>query len=43
MKNTPTKMKNLLGINSIVCEAENQISNLDYEEAKNTQSEQQNS
>ena len=32
---------NLQGINSTVDEAENQISNLEYKEAKNTQSEQQ--
>ena len=32
---------NLQGINSRVDEAENQISDLEYKEAKNTQSEQQ--
>ena len=37
-----TKMKvNLQGINCRVGEAENQISDLEYKEAKNTQSEQQ--
>ena len=42
MKNILTKMKNnLQGLNSRVDEAKNQISNLKYMEAKNTQSEQQ--
>ena len=42
MKDTLTEMKNpLQGINSTVDEAENQISNLEYKAAKNTQSEQQ--
>ena len=42
MKDTLTEMKNnLQGINSRVYEAKNQISNLEYKEAKNTQSEQQ--
>ena len=37
MRGTPTEMKNTLqGINSTVEEAKNQISNLDYKEAKNT-------
>ena len=38
MMNTLTQMKNnLQGINSRVDEAENEISNLEYKEAKNTQ------
>ena len=42
MKDTLIEIKNnLQGINSRVDEAENQISNLKYMEAKNTQSEQQ--
>ena len=42
MKDTLTEMKNnLQGINSKVDEAENQISDLECKEAKNTQSEQQ--
>ena len=42
MKATLTEMKNnLQGINSKVDEAENQISDLECKEAKNTQSEQQ--
>ena len=42
MKDTLTEIKNnLQGINSRVHDAENQISNLEYKEAKNTQSEQQ--
>ena len=42
IKATLTEMKNnLQGINSRVYEAKNQISNLEYKEAKNTQSEQQ--
>ena len=42
LKDTPTKMKNnLQGINSRVDEVENQISNLKYKEAKNTQSNQE--
>ena len=41
MKATLTEMKNnLQGINSKVDEAENQISDLECKEAKNTQSEQ---
>ena len=41
MKDTITEMKNnLQGINSTVDEAKNQISNLEYKEAKNTQSEE---
>ena len=41
MKDTLTEMKNnLWGINSRVDEAANHISNLDYKEVKNTQSEQ---
>ena len=44
MKDTLIEIKNnLQGINSRVDEAENQISNLKYEEAQNTQSEQQES
>ena len=40
MKNTLTEMKNdLQGINSREDEAKNQISNLQYKEAKNTQAE----
>ena len=42
MKDTLTKMKNnLQGISSKGDEVENQISNLEYKEAKNTQLEQQ--
>ena len=42
MKDTVTEMmRNLLGINSRVDEAKNQISDLEYKEAKNNQSEQQ--
>ena len=42
IKDTLTEMKNnLQGINSRVHEAENQISDLEYKETKNTQSEQQ--
>ena len=42
MKDTLTEMKNnLQGISSRVDEAENQISDLEYKEAENTQSEQQ--
>ena len=42
MKNTLTEIKNNLhGINSRKDEAKNQISDLEYKEAKNTQSEQQ--
>ena len=42
IKDTLTEMKNnLQGINSRVHEAENQISDLEYKEAKTTQSEQQ--
>ena len=42
MKDTLIEIKNnLQGINSRVDEAENQISNLEYKAAKNTQSEQQ--
>ena len=42
MKDTQTGMKNNLHeINSRVDEANNQISNLEYKEAKSTQSEQQ--
>ena len=38
MKDTLTEMNNnLQGINSRVDEAKNQISNLEYKEAKNTQ------
>ena len=41
MKDTVTEMmRNLLGINSRVDEAKNQISDLEYKEAKNNQSEQ---
>ena len=40
--NTPTEMKNnLQGISGRVDEADNQISDLEYKEAKNTQSGQQ--
>ena len=40
MKDTLIKINNnLQGINSRVDEAENQISNLEYKEAKNNQSE----
>ena len=43
MEDTLTEMKNnLQGISSRTDETENQISNLEYKEAKNTQSEQQN-
>ena len=41
MKETLIDMNNLQGINSSVDEAENQISDLEYKEAKNPQSEQQ--
>ena len=41
MKDTLTENNNLQGISSRVDEAENQISDLEYKEAKNTQSEQQ--
>ena len=42
MKDTLIEIKNnLRGINSRVDEAENQISNLEYKEAKNNQSDQQ--
>ena len=42
MKDTLTEMKNnLQGLNSKVDEDKNQISDLEYKEAKNTQSEQQ--
>lgn len=42
MKDTIAKMKNnLQGFNSRVDEAENQVSNLEYKEAENTQSKQQ--
>ena len=42
MKDTLIEIKNnLRGINSRVDEAENQISNLEYKEAKNHQSEQE--
>ena len=41
MKNTLTEMHNLHGVNSKVDNAENQIRDLEYKEAKNTQSEQQ--
>ena len=42
MKYTPTEMKNTLqGINSTVDETQNKIRDLEYKEAKNTQSEQQ--
>ena len=42
MKDTLTEMNNnLQGINSRVDEAKNQISNLEYKEAKDTQSDQQ--
>ena len=41
MKGSLTEMNNLQGINSSVDEAENQISNLGYKEAKNVQSEEQ--
>ena len=42
VKDTLTKMKNnLQGINSRVDDTENQISDLEYKEAKNSQSEQQ--
>ena len=42
MKDTLSEMKNnLQEINSRVDKAEKQISNLEYKEAKNTQSEQQ--
>ena len=42
MKDIRTEMKNNLeGINSRGKEAENQINNLEYKQAKNTQSEQQ--
>ena len=42
MKPTLTEMKNnLQGINSTGDEAKNQINHLEYEEAKDTQSEQQ--
>ena len=42
MKTALIEIKNnLQGINSRVDEAENQISNLEYKEAKNNQSEQQ--
>ena len=42
MKYTPTEMKNnLQGINSRVDETKNQISDLEYKEAKSTQLEQQ--
>ena len=42
MKDTLTEMKNSLQEkNSRVDKAKNQISNLEYKEAKNTQSEQQ--
>ena len=38
MENTLTEMKNILqGINSVVKEAEDQISDLEYKEAENTQ------
>ena len=41
MKDTLTEMKNnLQGIDITVDEAENQISNLEYKEAENNQSEQ---
>ena len=42
MKDTLNEMKNnLQGINSRVDEAKNQISNLEYKKAKNTQQEEQ--
>ena len=42
MKDKLTEMEtNLQGINSRVDEAKNQISNLEYKEAKDTQSDQQ--
>ena len=42
MKAMLTKMKNTLqGINSVVDESEKQINDLEYKEAKNNQSEQQ--
>ena len=41
MKDTLTEMKNLWGISSRLDEARNQTSNLEYKEAKNNHSEQQ--
>ena len=41
LKDTLTEMSNLQRINSRVDEAKNQISDLEYKEAKNNQSEQQ--
>ena len=40
MKDTITEMNNLHGINTGVDEADNQISNLEYEETGNNQPEQ---